>query len=137
MWLKNRPVVDMYSRQWSGPLRPLHEYLTPRLSLLYSYKNSADHERSNALLAAEGLAREMSPQFYRPLPTGHEGGPLTNKQDFLLCAQDIKARGAPRYENDVVVFKLLRYGDIGRANCILSFRAFDDYGEYFQRHNLR
>ena len=42
MWLEHRPVVDMYppyadSCWYAGPLRWLHEYITPRLSALYRY----------------------------------------------------------------------------------------------------
>lgn len=138
MWLKRRPVVDMYPLYLSSmtsclmtPVRKLYEYIIPRLSILLSYKHRKDFERGNALLTAEYKARQFCPRYYEALPTGFENFTYKNRQDFLLGTNDIHCRGSPRYEHDVVVFELIKYNAIGKANCLLSFRKFDDSGECY------
>ena len=136
MWLKRRPVVDMYPSHlhamkgfFLAPMKWVYEYIIPRISILHSYDCSEDNERARVLLMAESYARNLCRKHYNPMPTGHEDLILNHQEDYLLSASDMRKRGYPKYTHDLVALHLVKYVADAKANCVLSFRAFDDYGE--------
>lgn len=98
MWLKNRPVVDMYppivhKLSKKSIVRSMYEYIVPRLSIIFSYKKRPDYEREVVLMASESAAKSICSKYYEPMPVGDDTTIAAQAAcDFLLSNSDIRDR---------------------------------------------